>query len=174
MEETRADRRYVFFDIDGTLAVGTSGTQYIPDSAVEAIKGLRKACHFTAIATGRAMAKDYRRRPGFANMVSDGGYGITVDGTLRELRSLPCKPCPEVLRECGERTSPGRCRSMTPARDWHRMTGCMRCPMSVLFTLFMRRMSTRGEVTWISTFSGTMGDRKEDFDGAAESERFLP
>ena len=107
MEETRADRRYVFFDIDGTLAVGTSGTQYIPDSAV-------------------AMAKDYRRRPGFANMVSDGGYGITVDGTLRELRSLPCKPCPEVLRECGERTSPGRCRSMTPARDWHRMTGCMR------------------------------------------------
>ncbi len=54
MEETRADRRYVFFDIDGTLAVGTSGTQYIPDSAVEAIKGLRKACHFTAIATGRA------------------------------------------------------------------------------------------------------------------------
>jgi len=35
-------------------------------------------------------------------------------------------------------------------------------------------MSTRGELTWISTFSGTMGDRKEDFDGAAESERFLP
>jgi hypothetical protein len=35
-------------------------------------------------------------------------------------------------------------------------------------------MSTRGELTWISTVSGTMGDWKEDFDGAAESERFLP
>lgn len=176
MEETRADRRYVFFDIDGTLAVGTSGTQYIPDSAVEANQGASEGLPFHSDRNrqGHAMAKDYRRRPGFANMVSDGGYGITVDGTLRELRSLPCKPCLEVLRECGERTSPGRCRSMTPARDWHRMTGCMRCPMSVLFTLFMRRMSTRGELTWISTFSGTMGDRKEDFDGAAESERFLP
>lgn len=101
-------RKYIFFDIDNTLAVGTPGEQYIPESAKEALRGLRKAGHFTAIATGRAhaMAEAYRKELGFENMVSDGGYGITLNGKLRELRPLPYVPCLQVIRECEEKNIP--------------------------------------------------------------------
>lgn len=47
-------RKYLFFDIDGTLAVGTPGAQYVPESTKLALKKLRDAGHFVAIATGRA------------------------------------------------------------------------------------------------------------------------
>lgn len=98
-------RKLIFFDIDNTLAVGVPGRQYIPDSAVQTLKALRKAGHLTAIATGRAhaMAEQYRKQRGFDNMVSDGGYGITIDGQLRELRPLPYKPCIRVIEECEEK-----------------------------------------------------------------------
>ena len=73
-------RKFFFFDIDGTLAVGTPGNQYIPESTKLAISKLKEAGHFLAIATGRsyAMAVDYMRQLGFENMVSDGGNGITI------------------------------------------------------------------------------------------------
>lgn len=101
-------KRYIFFDIDNTLAVGTPGRQYIPDSAVRAINGLRRSGHFTAIATGRAhaMAEDYRRKLGFENMVSDGGYGLTIDGVLRELRPLPYEACLALVEECKAKNIP--------------------------------------------------------------------
>lgn len=68
-------RKYLFFDIDGTLAVGTPDAQYVPESTKLALKKLRDAGHFVAIATGRAhaMAVDYMHELGFSNMVSDGG-----------------------------------------------------------------------------------------------------
>ncbi len=108
MENKPNRKRYIFFDIDNTLAVGTPGRQYIPDSAVKAIEGLRKAGHFTAIATGRAhaMAESYRKKLGFENMVSDGGYGITIDGVLRELRPLPYEPCLQLVEECKAKNIP--------------------------------------------------------------------
>ena len=34
------NRKYFFFDIDGTLAVGTPGDQYIPESTQYALKQL--------------------------------------------------------------------------------------------------------------------------------------
>ena len=69
-------KRYLFFDIDGTLAAGGYGNTYIPDSTIKALELLRKAGHFLAIATGRSqdMAVDYMLQLGFDNMVSDGGY----------------------------------------------------------------------------------------------------
>ena len=33
-------KKYFFFDIDGTLAVGTPGDQYVPESARKTIKEL--------------------------------------------------------------------------------------------------------------------------------------
>ena len=56
-------RKYFFFDIDGTLAAGEMKNQYIPESTKQALKELRAAGHFVAIATGRsyAMAVDYMR-----------------------------------------------------------------------------------------------------------------
>ena len=55
------NKKFFFFDIDGTLAVGTPGDQYVPESAKKAIKELENQGHFVAIATGRsyAMAKDH-------------------------------------------------------------------------------------------------------------------
>lgn len=99
------NKKYIFFDIDNTLAVGTPGRQYVPASARVAIQALRKSGHFTAIATGRAhaMAKDYCRQLGFTNMVSDGGYGIIMNGRLCQLRPLPYQPCLNVIRECEEK-----------------------------------------------------------------------
>ena len=60
MENTNFRKRYFFFDIDGTLAVGNPG-RYIPKSAKDAIEKLESQGHFCAIATGRsqAMAFDY-------------------------------------------------------------------------------------------------------------------
>ena len=43
--------KYFFFDIDGTLAVGSTGI--IPENTKKAIKLLQKNGHFVAIATGR-------------------------------------------------------------------------------------------------------------------------
>lgn len=48
------NRKYFFFDIDGTLAVGTPGDQYIPESTQYALKQLEAEAHFIAIATGRS------------------------------------------------------------------------------------------------------------------------
>ena len=48
------NRKYFFFDIDGTLAVGTPGDQYISESTQYTLKQLEAEGHFIAIATGRS------------------------------------------------------------------------------------------------------------------------
>lgn len=95
-------RRYIFFDIDGTLAVGTPGRQYVPDSARRAVRMLEDAGHFVAIATGRAhaMAVDTMQELGFRNMVSDGGYGVTVDGEFLGAEPLPREEVIALIDEC--------------------------------------------------------------------------
>ena len=42
-------KKYLFFDIDGTLAAGGYENFYIPDSAKLAIDKLKKAGHFLCI-----------------------------------------------------------------------------------------------------------------------------
>lgn len=81
------NRKFFFFDIDGTLAVGTPGRQYIPESTKKAIRMLKEQGHFVAIATGRsyAMAVDHMRSLGFENMVSDGGNGLQLTMNLLPL-----------------------------------------------------------------------------------------
>ena len=78
-------KRYLFFDIDGTLLAGGYHDTYIPDSTVLALEKCRAAGHFLCIATGRlqAMAVDCMHELGFTNMVSDGGYG---HGQRRRIR----------------------------------------------------------------------------------------
>ena len=98
-------RKYLFFDIDGTLAAGGYGNTYIPDSTKLALEKLREAGHFLAIATGRsqAMAEGYLEELGFENMVSDGGYGITIEGKVIEIRPLPKQDVIRVIDECKQR-----------------------------------------------------------------------
>ena len=99
------NKKFFFFDIDGTLAVGTPGDQYVPESAKKAIKELENQGHFVAIATGRsyAMAKDHMKSLGFQNMVSDGGNGITINGELLEIKPLDYDKCIKLIDECEEK-----------------------------------------------------------------------
>ena len=94
--------KYLFFDIDGTLACGTPGRQYIPESTKLALQKLRDAGHFTAIATGRAhaMAVNYMHQLGFENMVSDGGYGVTINDQLLSITPLDYEPACQLVDEC--------------------------------------------------------------------------
>lgn len=51
-------KKYFFFDIDGTLSVGQ--TMVMPESAVRCLEQLRANGHFTALATGRLQASAAR------------------------------------------------------------------------------------------------------------------
>ena len=99
------NKKYFFFDIDGTLAVGTPGAQYIPETAKYTLKQLEAQGHFLAIATGRsyAMAHDYMNELGFHNMISDGGNGITIDDKLIEIEPLDYQLCLDLIDECEEK-----------------------------------------------------------------------
>jgi len=101
-------KRYLFFDIDGTLAAGGYGNTYIPESAKKALEKLREAGHFLCIATGRAqaMAIDYMKELGFENMISDGGYSITINGNLLGITSLPKDKIVALIDECEEKNIP--------------------------------------------------------------------
>ena len=59
--ESYVKNRYLFFDIDGTLAAGGYEYTYVPESAMRALKKLREAGHVLCIATGRShgMAVEY-------------------------------------------------------------------------------------------------------------------
>ena len=98
-------KRYLFFDIDGTLMTGGYEHGYIPVSTQKALRQLRENGHFLAIATGRAhfMAKDIMRGLGFENMVSDGGYGVTIENRLLGIRPLEKEPVVALVKECEEK-----------------------------------------------------------------------
>ena len=102
------NKKYLFFDIDGTLAAGGYGNTYIPESTKLALEKLRAAGHFLAIATGRsqAMAYDYMCELGFENMVSDGGYGVTINGELIEITPLDKELVIKVIDECENKGIP--------------------------------------------------------------------
>lgn len=78
------DKKYFFFDIDGTLTDRSNGK--IVPSAVTALEKLRKAGHFVAINTGRAhyKARKFFDENGFDNMVCNGGMAIVVNRELVE------------------------------------------------------------------------------------------
>ena len=101
-------RRYLFFDIDGTLMTGGYEDGYIPESAQKALALLKENGHFLAIATGRAnfMARPIMRYLGFENMVSDGGYGITIENRLLGIRPLCREKVITLIHECDEKGFP--------------------------------------------------------------------
>lgn len=101
-------KHYIFFDIDGTLVAGGYGNDYIPESTKLALKKLREKGHFLAIATGRAqaMAVDYMKELGFENMVSDGGYGLTINGELKEIQPLEKEKVVDVINEAKKKGIP--------------------------------------------------------------------
>lgn len=96
------EKKYFFFDIDGTLTDRSTG-QIVP-SAAEAVRKLKEAGHFVSIATGRARykAERFRRENGFDHMVCNGGHGIVFRGELRENRPLDYEKALAVYRQALE------------------------------------------------------------------------
>ncbi len=102
------EKKYLFFDLDGTLLAGGYVNTSIPDSALLALGKLRVAGHFMCIATGRshAMARDWMRKLGFENMVSDGGNGLTINNVLVGIEPLDKAGVIDLARECDVRGIP--------------------------------------------------------------------
>lgn len=75
-------KRYFFFDIDGTLT--DNNTKMIVPSALVALRKLREAGHFVAIATGRAhyKAEAFVKSIDVDNMVCAGGACLVVDNKV--------------------------------------------------------------------------------------------
>ena len=93
------EKKYFFFDIDGTLTDRETGIMV--SSAGEAIRKLKEAGHFVAIATGRALykAEKFRRNSGIDHMVSTGGHGIVIDGKCVENRPIDYEKSLALYRE---------------------------------------------------------------------------
>lgn len=95
------NKKYIFFDIDGTLTNDNPGGIVLP-STYRTLDKLRKNGHFVAIATGRAhfFAEDFRIENGFENMVCDGGNGLVLHGELQGIEPLDKTLCLELIDEC--------------------------------------------------------------------------
>ena len=94
-------KKFIFFDIDGTLTDKAQGGVVLPSTKL-AIQKLRENGHFVALATGRAhfYAKPFKDEHGFENMVSDGGNGLTVDNELVGIEPLERAKALKVIDEC--------------------------------------------------------------------------
>ncbi|MEG0366653.1 MAG: HAD-IIB family hydrolase [Coprobacillus sp.] len=93
------DRKYFFFDIDGTLTDTKTGK--VVKSAKETIQKLKDNGHFVAIATGRAYYKTLKiaEEVGIENIVSNGGAAITIDSKLVENMPLPHDKAVELCNQ---------------------------------------------------------------------------
>ena len=89
--------KYFFFDYDGTLAIPRTRT--IPQDTLDVLDQLRKKGHVVALATGRMQcnALDYISSAGISNLVADGGYSVTIDGTLTWMSPLDLEMCKDFL-----------------------------------------------------------------------------
>ena len=91
------DKKYFFFDIDGTLTNYDTGV--VVPSALETIRELEKNGHFVAIATGRQhyKARYITDKIGVKNIVCSGGGCLVIDGTIVEDKPLPLEKSKEIL-----------------------------------------------------------------------------
>ena len=94
------DKKYFFFDIDGTLTDIKTGK--IVQSARETLKKLEANGHFLAICTGRAYftAKPVLEDLGIKNMVCYCGSGLVVDNVLVKNTPLPIDVIRDIVHEC--------------------------------------------------------------------------
>ena len=99
-------KKYFFFDFDGTLTIGS--TACVPPSARKALDLLRANGHSVAVATGRMEADIARFLPdlGIRNAVTDGGYGIVIDGNIVQMKTLDPALCHKALEELSAKHIP--------------------------------------------------------------------
>lgn len=94
-----ARKKYLFFDYDGTLTVGSTGQ--VTEAARKALDMLVRNGHFVAVATGRLQCDAYERcsKVGIENLVSDGGNSLTINGKLVFMESINLEHSIKLLEE---------------------------------------------------------------------------
>jgi HAD-superfamily hydrolase, subfamily IIB len=98
------NKKYFFFDVDGTLTTEKSGGE-VTKETLDTIHKLKQNGHFVAIATGRsyAMAKHYAQMTGITNMVTNGGFGLCLDGQLVDIVPLDKESSLKICQEADEK-----------------------------------------------------------------------
>lgn len=98
------NRKYIFFDIDGTLTNHNPGGIILP-STRRTLRQLEENGHFIAIATGRSysLAKEKLEDSGMKNMVCAGGNGLVIDNELRYVKPLEREKALALIEECKEK-----------------------------------------------------------------------
>ncbi len=93
------NKKYFFFDIDGTLTDRKTG-QVVP-SAIEALKLLQENGHFVAIATGRAHYKavTFMEEIGLENMVCAGGGALVYQHKLLHNKPLDTEKARAIVHQ---------------------------------------------------------------------------
>ena len=129
------ERKYLFFDIDGTLTDRATGK--IVPSAKEALQRLEENGHFVAIATGRAhyKAEKFTKANGFKNMVCNGGNGLVINGELVMNIPLEKENCIRIIEEA-DKLGYGWCLVMDDTKDVYMKD-----------TLFLEQVGKRKEPT---------------------------
>lgn len=96
------NKKYFFFDIDGTLTNKETG-EIVP-SAQQALIELQEAGHFVAIATGRAhyKARGFMDKVGLHNMVCAGGGAIVLEDQLVYNVGLDLEKAKAIIKEAEE------------------------------------------------------------------------
>mgnify|MGYP005952265087 CR=1 FL=1 len=101
------ERKYIFFDIDGTLTDANPGGKIL-ESTYRTLDKLKENGHFVAIATGRAqyMAMDAAKEAHIDCLVTDGGNGITLHNKLLYIKPIDFVQANRVIDQCIEHHLP--------------------------------------------------------------------
>ncbi len=94
-------KKYIFFDIDGTLTNHNPGGIILP-STHRTLEKLKAKGHFIAIATGRSyqMAKDAMKEAHIHHAVCCGGNGLVINDQIIYIEPLEKAKALQVIHEC--------------------------------------------------------------------------
>lgn len=94
------DKKFLFFDIDGTLVESCSNRIY--ESTHVALKKCQDAGHFVAIASGRPhfLTREIAAKLEIHNWVCDGGHGIVIDDTYVSYEPINQIVAFDLIKQC--------------------------------------------------------------------------
>ena len=98
------NKKYIFFDIDGTLTNANPGGIILP-STLRTLRKLEENGHFVAIATGRSysMAINGMNDSGIKNAVCCGGNGLVIDEKVIYIKPIEKDAAIKIINELKEK-----------------------------------------------------------------------
>ncbi|WP_277491669.1 MULTISPECIES: Cof-type HAD-IIB family hydrolase [unclassified Breznakia] len=102
------EKKYIFFDVDGTITTGVEYGNEIPEDTLQTIKDLKAKGHFLSLATGRPYfhAKMMAERVGIDNIVCNGGYSIYLKGKQIFQKGMDEVELDRLINECEDHNIP--------------------------------------------------------------------